>query len=148
MTLTDHFSLEELCITQTGLPNQPDLTTRQQLFTLCRLILEPIRAVFGPVFIHDGYRSPEVNERVGGVATSQHCVGEAADFDCGPLQNLTDVFLWIIDHLQFGQVILESKEHSDGTVAHWIHVSLPRVNKTNQDALICTNGVYTHYVRV
>jgi zinc D-Ala-D-Ala carboxypeptidase len=146
--LTDHFTYAEMCVTKTGLPNQPDMTAKQRLFDLCRLILEPIRSVFGPLYIHDGYRSEEVNTAVGGVSTSQHLAGEAADFSCQPMQNLTDVFLWVIEHLHFGQVILESKERSDGTYAHWIHVSLPRSNKQNYEAMIGTNGVYTKYIPV
>lgn len=44
------------------------------------MVLETIRAHFGaPVVIHSGYRTPQYNEKVGGVAHSQHCYGMAAD---------------------------------------------------------------------
>ena len=44
------------------------------------MVLETIRAHFGaPVVIHSGYRTPQYNENVGGVAHSQHCYGMAAD---------------------------------------------------------------------
>ena len=43
-----------------------------------RLVI--IRAHFGaPVVIHSGYRTPQYNAKVGGVAHSQHCYGMAAD---------------------------------------------------------------------
>lgn len=44
------------------------------------MVLETIRAHFNaPVTIHSGYRTPQYNEKVGGVAHSQHCYGTAAD---------------------------------------------------------------------
>lgn len=44
------------------------------------MVLETIRAHFGaPVVIHSGYRTPQYNTKVGGVAHSQHCYGTAAD---------------------------------------------------------------------
>ena len=44
------------------------------------MVLETIRAHFdAPVVIHSGYRTPQYNAKVGGVAHSQHCYGMAAD---------------------------------------------------------------------
>lgn len=44
------------------------------------MVLESIRAHFGAaVTINSGYRTPEYNAKVGGVARSQHCYGTAAD---------------------------------------------------------------------
>lgn len=44
------------------------------------MVLETIRAHFGaPVTINSGYRTPQYNSKVGGVAHSQHCYGTAAD---------------------------------------------------------------------
>lgn len=44
------------------------------------MVLETIRAHFGTaVRINSGYRTPQYNAKVGGVAHSQHCYGTAAD---------------------------------------------------------------------
>ena len=44
------------------------------------MVLETIRTHFGTaVTIHSGYRTPQYNEKVNGVAHSQHCYGMAAD---------------------------------------------------------------------
>ena len=44
------------------------------------MVLETIRAHFGAaVVINSGYRTPQYNAKVGGVAHSQHCYGMAAD---------------------------------------------------------------------
>ena len=43
------------------------------------MVLETIRTHFdAPVVIHSGYRTPQYNAKVGGVAHSQHCYGMAA----------------------------------------------------------------------
>jgi uncharacterized protein YcbK (DUF882 family) len=43
-------------------------------------VLQPLRDAWGgPLFINSGYRSKELNEAVGGVETSQHRKGQAAD---------------------------------------------------------------------
>lgn len=43
-------------------------------------VLQPLRDVVGhPLRINSGYRCPELNKEVGGVPTSQHVKGEAAD---------------------------------------------------------------------
>jgi uncharacterized protein YcbK (DUF882 family) len=44
------------------------------------MVLETIRTHFGTaVRINSGYRTPQYNAKVGGVAHSQHCYGTAAD---------------------------------------------------------------------
>lgn len=44
------------------------------------MVLQSIRSYFGvPVVIHSAYRTPQYNDKVGGVAHSQHCYGTAAD---------------------------------------------------------------------
>jgi len=46
-------------------------------------VLQPLRDAWGgPLFINSGYRCLELNKAVGGVPTSQHCLGEGADVGC------------------------------------------------------------------
>lgn len=48
---------------------------------LAHEILQPLRNFLGqPIVITSGYRMAEVNKLVGGSPTSQHLVGQAADF--------------------------------------------------------------------
>jgi hypothetical protein len=51
-----------------------------------------------------------------------------------------EVYLWILDNLNFGQCIYEEKG-----AAKWIHISLPRVDKENQQALLYKDGTYSNY---
>ena len=59
-----------------------DWDVRDNIIALVENILQPLRDAYGkPIRINSGYRNPELNKLVGGVATSQHCFGMAAD--CG-----------------------------------------------------------------
>jgi zinc D-Ala-D-Ala carboxypeptidase len=139
--LSKNFTLEELTVTNTGLPNVPNDEEIKQLTLLATTVLQPIRDVLGPVIINSGFRGEAVNAAVGGVLTSQHRLGQAADTE---YQNysLEDAFEWIRHHITFGQLIIEEKHRPDGSVARWIHVSLPRHDKPNMMCLKYEDGVY------
>lgn len=136
--LSKNFTLEELCVTNTWIPNFPNSDELEKLKLLAQTILQPIRDKFGPVTVSSGYRCESVNTAVGGKPTSQHRLGEAADIT---LETALDVvFRWCIGALKFGQIILEE---DDGK--HWIHISLTREGAPNQQALIYLNGIYLPY---
>ena len=60
-----------------------DFEVRDNIKALVDNLLQPLRDVWGgPLFINSGFRCKELNERVGGVETSQHCKGMAADVAC------------------------------------------------------------------
>lgn len=57
-----------------------DWDVRDNIKALVENLLQPLRDVWGgPLFINSGYRCPELNKAVGGVPTSQHAKGQAAD---------------------------------------------------------------------
>ena len=56
---------------------------RDAIKALVDTVLQPLRDAWGkPMHINSGYRCPELNREVGGVPTSQHVKGEAADVAC------------------------------------------------------------------
>ena len=126
MNLSPHFTLAELTRTSraefAAVNSAPPANVEAALRALCGTILEPVRAQFGPVSIHSGYRCPGLNAAVGSSDTSQHPRGEAADFHCSGA-SLVDVWRWIALHhaLPFGQVILEGGRPG---AWGWVHVSL------------------------
>lgn len=82
--LSEHFSKEELTYSNiavvNGLDNEPPSAACHALAYLATHLLEPLRRLNnGPIAILSGYRSDAVNRLAGGVATSQHRNGEAAD---------------------------------------------------------------------
>ena len=139
MKLSKNFSLNELTVTSTSASNEPTEDHKDKLLYLCQYLLQPIRDEFGPVQVNSGYRSEGVNLAIGGSKTSQHCKGEAADIRT-PNANLWGVYLWILDNLSFGQCI-----HEEKGAAKWIHISLPRIDRPNQQALLFKDGTYTNY---
>lgn len=74
-----YFTFKELTATTTGLSNVPDWASIENLKTLAS-VLDQVRADYGkPIRVNCAYRSAEVNAKVGGVATSAHLKGLAAD---------------------------------------------------------------------
>ena len=111
-----NFKLSEFFISSTadknGIKNKPSLDARatieRNINLLVDNVLDPIRDKFcAPVIITSGYRCPQVNQLVGGVANSQHMSGCAADFNIKGGTHLTmrQVFLNIYDTMDFDQLI-------------------------------------------
>lgn len=60
-----------------------DWDVRDNIISLVEHLLQPLRDAWGgPLVINSGFRCKELNELVGGVPTSQHCFGMAADVRC------------------------------------------------------------------
>lgn len=57
-----------------------DVAVRDSVKALVDNVLQPLRDAWGrPLLVNSGFRCPELNAKVGGVPTSQHLKGEAAD---------------------------------------------------------------------
>ena len=79
MKITAHFTAAELTTTLTGIANYPNLgNTWCNLTRLCCTVLEPLRALVGPLRVNSGYRCEAVNAAVGGSSNSAHLYGRAA----------------------------------------------------------------------
>lgn len=134
MNLTQHFSLEELTISETaeraGIDNEPQSDVISQLRILCDG-LERIRSVLGyPIHINSGYRCPELNKAIGGAANSQHVTGNAADLICPAFGSPVAICRVIINSdIPFDQII---KEFS------WVHVSF--VEHQPRGSILTFNG--------
>ncbi len=109
MKLSKNFSLQEFTKSQTalrqGIDNTPEGEHMEAAKKLFENVVQKVRDNFGPTVINSGYRGPKLNEAVGGSSRSQHCKGEAADIECPGVPN-ADVAQWIVDNLDFDQIIL------------------------------------------
>lgn len=123
-----YFTIEELCRSDTaqrlGLPNRPTAKATENLTALVDHVLDPLREEWGrPIIVNSGYRCKALNKAVGGVANSQHLLGEAADITAGSRQFNRLLFQLIQDlGLPFDQLIDESG-------MSWIHVSYSPRNR-------------------
>ena len=121
MQLSKNFSLRELTRSQTairkGIKNEPDQEQLMNLVALTVKILQPCRDKFGSISINSGLRVLDLNRAIGSSDKSQHCKGQAADFEAYSISNaqLAD---WIMLNRCFDQLILEypGKDPRDGSV--------------------------------
>ena len=91
--ISRHFSFAEFTKSDTArryhiINEITDWEVRDNIIALVENLLEPLREAWEqPLFINSGYRCRELNEKVGGVESSQHRKGEAADVGCSnPLE--------------------------------------------------------------
>ena len=142
--LTKNFSYQEMIKSSTadriGVSNDATREHVINLVNLCNFILQPVRDEFGPIRINSGYRSPALNKAVGGSKTSQHCNGEAADFESSRISN-PELATWVAKNLDFDQLILE---FYDGKDPHsgWVHCSykMDGSNRGNTLTALRVNG--------
>ena len=137
MQLSKNFTMAEFIksdtATKLGIDNTPQGEHLEAAKALFENVVQKVRDHFGPTVLNSGYRSPKLNEAVRGVATSQHCLGEAADIEVPGVANGT-LAQWIVDNLDFDQVILEfytPGEPSSG----WVHVSYKADGTNRKKAL-------------
>ncbi len=124
MNLSAFFSLEELTHSDTakreGIANQPSPDQIEQLRTLAKNVLDPLReAAQCALRVTSGYRGPALNARVGGSATSQHSLGQAADLQATKMSALQLFQTAIRAGLPFDQLIYEAQN----ATVKWVHVS-------------------------
>lgn len=124
MNLSEHFTFEELTFSEVadrlGWNNDPPDRIAENLKFLAGRLEEVRLLLKAPMRITSGYRSPVVNDAVGGSVTSQHRFGLAADFKCPSFGTPAEVVDAIMtSDMQFDQLI---DEYS------WIHISFVRNN--------------------
>lgn len=135
MNLTANFTLSEMVKSETALrhdmDNTPGEAEIENLKVLCEKVLQPVRDHYGKgVKVNSGFRHPEVNAKVGGSKTSDHCKGQAADIEIPGVAN-ADLAKWITENLDFTQVILEF--YTPGVPdSGWVHVSYDPQNLKKQ----------------
>ena len=112
-----------------GIANEPSSQHLTNLKAVATNIFQPCRDYFGkPLAVTSGYRSPKLNELIGGSKRSQHSKGEALDLDAQVYGGFTnaELFYYIKDNLDFDQLIWEfgTDEEPD-----WIHCSYTTENR-------------------
>ena len=123
-----YFTLKELCAsdvaTKKKIDNYPSFTIVEHLAELTKKILEPLRIAWGgSIKINSGYRCDALNKAVGGVSTSAHKNGYAADLTPG--NGKIDEFGkfvkdWLIkNRIKFDQVLFETQGKTK-----WVHIGL------------------------
>ena len=106
-----------------GIDNTPNAAQEEVMKITAEKIFEPLRKfVGGPIKVTSMFRSPALNEAIGGSSkTSQHMKGQAMDLDdvYGHKTN-AEMYQWIKENLNFDQLIWEFGTDMN---PNWIHVS-------------------------
>lgn len=124
-----NFSISELINSDTAnkykINNMPDINSLDCLQELIYFCLQPIRdKIKKPMVITSGYRCPQVNKLVGGVANSQHTKGQAVDFiihGLTPAQIIAKIKTF---NIEFDQLINEYDK--------WVHISFNKGKNRKQ----------------
>ena len=125
--LSENFALRDFIKSETAtrkkIDNTPSPAHLAALKAVAKNILEPVLAHYKkPIRINSAYRGPALNKAVGGSAKSQHCNGEAVDFEIDGLSN-PDLAMWVSKNLEFDQLILEFYNPKEGPNSGWVHCS-------------------------
>lgn len=135
--LSPNFSLQELSHSDValrrGLDNTPNAGEVANLQRLAEDLLEPVRALLGvPLHINSGYRTPGLNQALGGAIGSAHMDGRAADLVPEGV-SVQDAFYAIKrTDLPFDQLILEC--------GAWLHLAVPRVGVDPRQQVMTASG--------
>jgi len=150
--LSKYTTLQEVIKSNTAsvlqIQNIPNSEQVENLRLVCTEIFDKVREHFGkPIGITSGFRSVELNKRIGGSKTSQHLEGKALDIDGDLLGGVCnkDIFLYIKNNCIFDQLIWEFGTEN---APDWVHVSYNKgVNRKQILRAIKSNGkaIYKPY---
>ena len=140
--LSEHFTLGELTKTSHKVYNIPSHEAIENLKKVC-CWLEVLRKRYNelyqttpgpsslfeegstPIVINSGYRSPQLNRKVGGAANSNHLTGCAVDIRVKDKEQLIQYAAILIQyanetHQDFDELLLEKNRHG----AIWLHFAV------------------------
>jgi len=138
--LSEHFTLGELCKTsaKTADGNIPSHVHIENLKRLCGW-LEMLRSEWNkrygegndPIIINSGYRSEAVNKAVGGVPSSNHLTGCAADIHVYGMEQLLRYAVILLDIAdESGEAFDELLIEKNARGAIWLHFAVrPKNNR-------------------
>ena len=149
--LSEHYTLGEMTKTSTGMMNIPSRVSIENLKRVCGW-LEALRARYNlryvspssdhpahpgtppnlggekdteePIIISSGYRSPEVNRKVGGSATSNHLTGCAVDIRVYGIEQAMRYAVILMDYADetrqdYDELLIERNKSG----RYWVHFS-------------------------
>jgi len=129
MKVTEHFTMEELTdsdyATRHDIGNSPNQQALQNLLKLANSLQDIRDLIAAPLIITSGYRSSELNGRIGGSRTSAHMKGFAADIRSHAFGTPYQLASAIVNSpIKFDQLILEFDR--------WVHFGLAQGKWRNQ----------------
>ena len=143
--LSEHFLLGEF--TRSKYPEVYNIPSHEAIANLKRLCvwLEELRKRYNekygvgeePIRINSGYRSPQLNKKVGGVASSNHVTGCAVDIRVLGTEQLIRYANILLDyadesHQDFDELLIEKNRYG----AIWLHFAVRPFSNRRKVAFI------------
>ena len=131
--LSDHFTLGEMTKSNSH-PEVYNIPSHEAIANLKRVCgwLQILRSRAGrPILINSGYRSPQLNKKIGGVPTSNHLTGCAVDIRVADMEQLIRYANILLDyskesHLDFDVLLIERNRYG----AIWMNFAVrPKGNR-------------------
>ena len=137
--LSEHFKLGEMTKSNSH-PEVYNIPSHEAIANLKRVCgwLEVLRERSGgPVRINSGYRSPQLNKKIGGVPTSNHLTGCAADIRVENMEQLIRYAAILLDYADelkqdFDELLIERNRYG----AIWLHFAVRPKNNRRKVAFI------------
>ena len=132
--LSEHFVLGEF--TKSGshpevynIPSHEAIANLKRLCGWLEVLRERYNAKYGvgeePIRINSGYRSPQLNRKIGGAANSNHLTGCAADIKVSGMEQALRYAVILVDYSdenkqEFDELLIEKNRHG----AIWLHFAV------------------------
>ena len=125
--LSEHFTLGEFTQSNSH-PEVYNIPSHEAIANMKRLCqwLEVLRKRYNaPIIINSGYRSPQLNKKIGGVANSNHLTGCAVDIRVSGMEQLIRYAAILLDyaeesHQDFDELLIEKNRYG----AIWLHFAV------------------------
>ena len=132
MHLSEHFTLGEVTKSRhTEVYNIPSHVAIENLKRVCAWLEELRVRAKTPIVINSGYRSPQLNKKLGGSPTSNHLTGCAVDIRVAGIEQAIRYAVILMDYADetkqdYDEIIIE--KNCRGAI--WLHFAVrPRDNR-------------------
>ena len=134
--LSPHFTLGEMTKSSShpevyNIPSHEAIANLKRVCTWLEVLREraaspdPSKGRGEPIIINSGYRSPQLNKKIGGVATSNHLTGCAVDIRVLGMEQLIRYATILLDYAdeskqEFDELLIERNRYG----AIWLHFAV------------------------
>ena len=144
--LSEHFTLGEMTASSHkevyNIPSHEAIANLKRLCTWLEVLREraspdPSKGRGVPIIINSGYRSPQLNRKIGGVPNSNHLTGCAVDIRVENMEQLIRYAAILLDisndtKQDFDELLIERNKHG----AIWLHFAVRPSNNRRKVSLI------------